>query len=162
MSENVISFNQQTEMFNDEKLVSDTELNTKQLGRYAEFLVCAELSKLGYYVWHCDAPGFDIILVVDEQSLRVQVRATNFIENGYCVWNCRKSDGNRDKNNFCRSRAMDRRDTDLIALHHLIFGTTIFVSVDEISQGGSLRLPVSQIRAHDMSKSLERVLGRFG
>jgi hypothetical protein len=36
MSENVISFNQQTEMFNDEKPVSDIELNTKQLGRYAE------------------------------------------------------------------------------------------------------------------------------
>ena len=160
---NVISLvDEQGNLFGEDTSVSEeSNLSRKQLGRYAEFMVCAELSKLGYSVWHCDAPGFDAVLVTEDRSFRIQVRATTNIDNGYCSWMCRKGYGNRDESGFLKTRSLNRTDTDLIGLYHLIFGTLIFVTTDELPAGGSLKLPVSQVRDHDCSKSLERALERF-
>ena len=160
---NIIPFNEdiQGDLFGVEDRPDEDNISTKKLGRYAEFLICAELSKLGYDVWHCDAPGFDVIFVTEERSLRIQVRSTTHIENGHCMWMLRKGYGNRDKTNYIKTRPIDRRDADLIALHHLVLGTTVLIGIDDISAGGAIRLPISQVRNHDLSESLERVLARL-
>jgi hypothetical protein len=145
-----------------EGAASDEAANRKRLGRYAEFMVCAELTKLGYDVWHCDAPGFDVVLVDGDRSLRIQVRATNNVDKGYCSWMCRKGYGSRDENNFLKSRVLNRRDADLVALYHLGFGSLIFITTDELPAGGGVKFPVGQVREHDCSTSLQRALDRLG
>lgn len=122
-------------------------------------MVCAELTKRGYYVAHCDAPGFDLVLVVGEKSLRVQVRSTSNVSGDYCVWMCRKGFGSRNAANFLRSRPINRSDTDLIALYHHVFATTVFVAVGDIMPGGSIRLSIDDVR--DPASSLHRALARM-
>lgn len=131
-----------------------------RLGRYAEFMVCAELTKRGYYVTHCDAPGFDLILIVGEKTLRVQVRSTSNItvKGDCCVWMCRKGFGSRNADNFLRSRPINRSDADLLALYHHVFATTVFVGVGDIN-GGSVRLQISDVR--NPGSSLQRVLDQI-
>lgn len=161
----VIPFDKQSNLFGDEEtaVCEDDEqgLNTSQLGRAAEFRVCYELTLLGYYVWHCDAPGFDLILVLDDMSLRVQVKSTTNICAGYCDWTVTKdSPGSHRRKGTRVQRAIDRREADLVALYHHVFGTTVFVSIDEV-RGMHIRLPVSQVREHDCSRSLDRALARL-
>jgi hypothetical protein len=162
---NLYRFPDQHDLFRDEVdsgvAADDEAAGRRRLGRYAEFMVCAELTKLGYDVWHCDAPGFDVVLVEGDRSLRIQVRSTGNIDKGYCSWMCRKGYGSRDSNNFLKSRILDRRDADLIALYHLVFGSLIFATVDELPGGGTFKFPVGQVREHDCSGSLLRALARL-
>jgi len=141
---------------------TEGELTTSQLGRYAEFMVCAELTKLGYYVQHCDAPGFDVILVVEKRSLRVQVKSTSSVKEGRCYWTCSKCRySDRDMNNRGR-RAIDKSDADLIALYHHVFGTTIYILPEDIRTAtGGICLPVTQVREHGDSESLDHALRRI-
>ena len=143
---NVVGFGApQSSLFDDEEqqsCVDDTERTDSQLGRYAEFMVCAELTKLGYYVVHVDAPGFDLILSTDTMSVRVQVKSTSSVNQGYCRWNCvtHAEAGNGGKRKVRKSRRLSRADTDLVALFHHVFGTTVFMLVTEACTSG-VRLP---------------------
>jgi hypothetical protein len=46
-------------------------------GRYAEFMVCAYLARLGHNVIHVDATGFDLILEYEGHSYRLDVKSTS-------------------------------------------------------------------------------------
>jgi hypothetical protein len=131
--------------------------NSSRDGRVAEFLVCAELTRLGYYVTHVDAPGFDVILAVEDASLRVQVKSSTLVTDGYCNWKLALNDRKRRHNGT--KVAITKAHADLIALYHHQFGTTIFLPVE-----GKLkvRLPVSQVKHHVSSDSLSVALKKLG
>ena len=151
----------QGELFGEvEELASEEALDASQIGRLAEFLVCAELTRLGYYVVHCDTRGFDILLSIEDRSLRVQVKSTAVVRDGYCIWRCQKHmvAGNAPDRN---KRTLDRRDCDLVALFHHVFGTVIFLSIGEVPRGSRIDLPVAQVREVNSGKSLERALARL-
>jgi hypothetical protein len=121
-------------------------IDTSRLGRYAEFMVCAELTRLGYRAIHVDAPGFDIILTVEDRSLRVQVKSTTSViyppllkANGgpgrkprtqpYAVWNCTQHvDSSRSRVKRNNTRRLTPGDADIIALFHHKFGNDLLPS----------------------------------
>lgn len=129
-----------------------------RLGRYVEFIVCAELTKLGYFVTHCDAPGFDILLVASGKPLRVQVKSSHKIENGKCVWRTRVSDG-RTQSKARIKRPITTNEADILALYHHAFEQLIFVAVRDAS-AGYIELPIAQVKASDSAKSLVAALRR--
>lgn len=159
---NIVGFARpQTSLFendeNDTLCDEDNEQSASQLGRYAEFMVCAELTKLGYYVVHVDAPGFDLIMTTDTMSVRVQVKSTSSVRHGECDWLCLTHlNGSKQKK---ARRIINRADADLIALYHHVFGTTVFVPISEAS--AHIKLPVSQVKEHEATRSLERALRKL-
>jgi len=132
-----------------------------RLGRMAEFLVCAELTKLGYYVTHVDAPGFDLILAVRDASLRVQVKSSTRISAGFCTWELvhHIHEHNKPRRGAGRTLPITKAQADLLALYHHEYGTTVFLAVDGSRYA---RLPVAQIKHHVASDSLMVALKRLG
>ena len=154
-------------------------VDSSRLGRYAEFMVCAELTRLGYHVIHVDAPGFDIIMAVDGVSLRVQVKSTNTIvaplvrkpgggrpPNGshMCRWGTMTHDSssNGGRNANRKVRPLCKTDADLLALYHHQFGTTVILPLDALNKSGYVALPVSQVKDHDTKSSLAHALEKLG
>jgi hypothetical protein len=136
------------------------------MGRYAEFMVCALLTKLGYWVMHLDAPGFDLILRGEDTSLRVQVRSTSSNEGGYCFWplhtgEYRPVETRKNGAGRLKRRILNCSDTDLLALFHHEFGTTIFMSIADV-RVGEVKFPISQVCDVNAKESLERALERLG
>ena len=127
------------------------------LGRYAEFMVCAYLTKLGHNVLHVDASGFDLILEYDGCSYRVDVKSTDNIYRGpfkeSAKWACTKGywiEGEVAKTR----RAITPNDTDLMALFHRSFDSVVFYPV--IKAIHEVRLPLSFVRNSGAGKeSLE-------
>ena len=164
MGDNVIGFAKpQSSLFEDDAAIDneDNELCSSQLGRYAEFMVCAELTKLGYYVVHVDAPGFDLILSANDMSLRVQVKSSTVVTDGYCRWNCHKhqqasNGGRQSKRGLGR---LTRADADLVALFHHQFQSIVFVPINEART--IMKFSVSQVRGHEAIESLERALAKL-
>ena len=158
-------------LFGDEEHQAETHVERSamahwtRLGRMAEFLVCAELTRLGYYVTHVDAPGFDLILAVQDASLRVQVKSSTIVECDRCVWslvhhvNDNGHGRAKPRRGAGNTRAITRAQADLFALYHHEFGTTVFLPVEGRA---SARLPVSQVRHHVASDSLIVALKRLG
>jgi len=108
-------------------------------GRYAEFMVCAYLSRMGHHVIHVDTIGFDLVLVYEGQSYRVQVKSSKSVETNSCQWH------SITPGNVANKRWFGPRDADLIACYHSVFDTVVFVPVLEpLCQ---VRLPLNQVRA---------------
>lgn len=126
-----------------------------QVGRYVEFLVCAELTKLGYFVTHCDAPGFDILLVADGKPFRVQVKSSHKVEDGRCIWRTRVTMTGTGKQRI--KRPLTKADADIVALYHCQFDRMIFAPISKCSTG-IVDLPISQVRAADTMKTLQAAL----
>jgi hypothetical protein len=164
----------QTLLFEFEQQIQEeieNRLNDTLLGRYAEFMVCADLTKQGYEVVHVDAPGFDIILSVDGASWRVQVKSTRTIKDGSCIWQVsHHSTPSNGKKALTRiNRAITRKEADLLALFHHQFDTTVYFAVGHYPRRGRyprredgcvarIELPVAQVRGHAGSASLEVAL----
>lgn len=115
-------------------------------GRYAEFMVCAYLTKMGHHVVHVDTIGFDIILAYEGRSYRIDVKSTNSYiigkEKERCEWG------------FTRWKYINKRyvgqpitpsDTDILALYHLAFDTVVFIPV--LGPVYHIRVPASQVRS---------------
>jgi hypothetical protein len=126
-----------------------------RLPRYAEFMVCAFLTKMGHYCVHVDTIGFDIILDYEGRSYRVDVKSTSDYHQGglkeRCTWELAKQrsiGGGRYVN-----RLLTSDEVDLLALYHLGFDTVIFVPV--LRPMRRISLPASQVRlAGDGGSSL--------
>lgn len=122
-----------------------------RLGRYAEFMVCAELTKLGYYVVHVDAPGFDLILSANSRTFRVQVKSSSTTIDGRRRWRCRIAVEHRRASGY-RKRPITKEDADLLALFDHATGKTIFVPVQ--GNVGQITIPLSQVASVDTQATL--------
>jgi hypothetical protein len=169
----------QASLFEIEQQIAESieeKEDSSRLGRYAEFMVCAELTKLGYDVLHVDAAGFDIILSVDGASWRVQVKSTSVVREGYCEWKAVRHAGSTNgKKGMTRpTSAITRREADILALFHHQFGTVVFMPVgnqlrdprgrkprDDNASMWKIILPVAQVREHDPSLSIESTVARL-
>lgn len=150
------------DLFGEPACVDDDcadDLNHSQLGRYAEFMVCAQLCKAGYYVVHVDAVGFDLVVSTDEGSYTVQVKSTSNSENGRCTWgiSAHKEAGRGGRNEKRKARPIRRSDADLLALFHQQYGTTIIVPVQD-RMGWTITLPAHQVQQASVEKSFASAL----
>jgi len=121
-------------------------------------LVCAELTRLGYYVTHVDAPGFDLILTVENASLRVQVKSTMQTRDGFCIWKCVHRCAIGPGQRLDLQKPITKAQADVLALYHHELRSTVFLPVEGRR---IIRLPVSQVRNHDAAISLRAVLDRL-
>jgi hypothetical protein len=164
----------------DDREVDDAEgdfVDSSRLGRYAEFIVCAELTRLGYHALHVDAPGFDIILTVEDRSLRVQVKSTATIKHpvshakiytkrmpskqqAVAVWNCKRhTQASNGGNRTDRSpKRLTICDADVVALFHHKFKTVIFFPIQSVPASGRFELPLTQIKHDAAEESLKATL----
>jgi hypothetical protein len=120
-------------------------------GRFAEFMVCAYLTKLGHNVIHVDANGFDLIVEYQGASYRVDVKSTMNVYIGkrkeLVIWKVGKgywAGGETQK----RTRPVSPLDCDMLALFHSVFETVVFIPV--VEQVQEIRLPLSQVRNSDL------------
>ena len=124
-------------------------------GRYAEFMVCAFLTKLGYDVLHVDAAGFDLILDYEGESYRVDVKSSDNVYQGKrrvtCMWHTRKNTkvrrivGGYDVAVSGQQRNLTPHDADLLALFQERFETVVFYAV--LRPLRFVSLPASQVQA---------------
>lgn len=138
---------------------SQEELNSSLLGRYAEFMVCAQITKSGYRVTHVDGVGFDLILTVEEGSFTIQVKSTSVVIDGKCRWNLAKhiEAGNGGRNNERNRGRLSIRDADLLALFHHRYGTTVIMPM-RLHMPTYIALPVGQIEQASIEDSLQSSL----
>lgn len=101
-------------------------------GRYAEFMVCAYLTRLGHNVIHVDTTGFDLILEYDGHSYRLDVKSTSRARIGTLkqsvLWHTKKAHwriGETEK----RRRPINPDDCDMLALFHNVFETVVYYPV---------------------------------
>ena len=124
------------------------------MGRYAEFMVCAYLSKLGHTVHHIDAVGFDLILEYENVSYRVDVKSSKQTYIGprkeMAVWNTNKSHWVQGAANKYQ-RWMTPADCDMLALFHSTFNTVVYYPV--VKPIHDVRLPLSQVRNSDYGEA---------
>lgn len=155
-------------------------LDSSRLGRYAEFMVCAELTRLGYRVIHVDAPGFDLIVSIEDRSLRVQVKSTTAIRHPpppqpgrgrpprsqpFAEWHCQlhnvPSNGGRRKARTAKN--VSSVDADVLALFHHKFGTMFFLGLPPgFAVPRNVRLPLSQVRVGQSEASFKAALVKLG
>jgi hypothetical protein len=176
-----MEFKNQASLFPADALPDDGEsfVDSSRLGRYAEFMVCAELTKLGYHALHVDAPGFDIIASCNEASVRVQVKSTSRVaqpppphagrgrpprSGEYCEWNCKTHEGATNGKKMLRrgQRTLDRRDADVLALYHHRFNTITFLPITALNGSGKVILPLAQVKQNHSKQSLEYALKSIG
>ncbi|HEY2243480.1 MAG TPA: hypothetical protein VGH47_04550 [Xanthobacteraceae bacterium] len=121
-------------------------------GRYAEFIVCAYLTRMGYHATHVDTQGFDILLRHETRSYRIDVKSTSHVRRGTfkerAVWNI----VNHTRPEPGRQRVHVRKgplDADLLALFFRPLETVVFRAVDE-EMKLRLLLPLALVRnSHD-------------
>lgn len=150
-------------------------IDASRLGRYAEFIVCAEITRLSYHAIHVDAPGFDVILCINGSSLRVQVKSTARIKrppirrtgtqgpsprfSELAIWSCHKhtnasNGGSKDRG----IQPITKADADMIALYHHTLKTTVFMPISAVGNG-KIALPIAQLKDPDVTaRSLESTL----
>lgn len=116
-------------------------------GRYAEFMICAYLTRMGLNVLHVDATGFDLILEFDGASYRIDVKSTGRSIQGpfkqSVQWRALKSywsEGETTK----RRRKIGPNDADLLALFYTPLGTVVFYPV--VKPIDKVRLPMTVVR----------------
>jgi hypothetical protein len=97
-----------------------------RLGRMAEFMVCAEITRLGFHAIHADAPGFDILLIHSKRPYRVQVKSSTLIkEERFCEWRCRIHISSA-RGAAARARGLTHDDCDLLALYQHQLSKVVF------------------------------------
>lgn len=132
-------------------------------GRYAEFMVCAFLTRMGYAVTHVNAKGFDIILETEERSYRVDVKSTATVtDSGKAAWTVgkdywlHKPEPGKNK----RRAPVSPKETDILALFHRLTETVVFVPV--VIPLTRVMLPMTGVRnAGDGQASLEHALRKL-
>jgi hypothetical protein len=136
-------------------------------GRYAEFMVCAYLTRMGFNVMHVDAPGYDLILDYEHRNYRIDVKASSVIRCGVrkarCIWTVgksRKHINGQQRNG--KTLPITRQDADLLALYHLEFDTVAFYPILK-PLFGTLTIPLAVIKASgdgqaSLGTAMERLL----
>jgi hypothetical protein len=137
----------------DSDALSDT-----LLGRHAEFMVCAQICKAGYYVSHVDGMRFDLALSTDYGSFTIQVKSSTWVRNGRCGWSMgsggnRSYDGSRVR---FKKRGVSPKDADLLALYHHAYGTTIMMPI--LSEISWVSFSVSQVAQASLEQTLQSSL----
>jgi hypothetical protein len=135
-------------------------------GRYAEFMVCAYLTRMGYNVMHVDAPGYDLILEHQHRIYRIDVKASSVIRcgvrNARCTWTVGKSAKHvygRQRNG--KTLPITRQDADLLALFHLEFESVVFCPIIK-PLCGTLTIPLAVVKASgDGQASLDMAMARL-
>jgi PD-(D/E)XK endonuclease len=127
--------------------------NESQQGRYAEFMVCAYLTKLGYFVIHVDARGFDLVLEAEGQSFRVQVKSTSRVYAGpfkqVVEWRLSRHVRNEDRTRH--TRIISPFDADIAALFFCPTETVHYIPILKSKRG--TRVPISFMRNCGMGET---------
>jgi hypothetical protein len=151
-----------------EPFVSNNGISQDTLtGRYAEFMVCAYLTRMGYNVMHVDAAGYDLILDCEHRNYRIDVKASSVIRcgvrNARCKWTVGKSAKhiNGQQRNG-KTRPITRQDADLLALFHLEFESVVFYPIIK-PLCGTLTIPLAIVKASgngqaSLGTAMERLL----
>ena len=108
----------------------NADLTFTQSGRVAEFIVCADITRRGYYAMHVDAPGFDVLLVRAAKSFRVQVKSSSTYRSGKLTWRCR-THATSERGNLAKARAVNANDADIVALYHHDFDGVIYLPISQ-------------------------------
>jgi hypothetical protein len=135
-------------------------------GRYAEFMVCAYLTRMGRNVMHVDAPGYDLILDYEHRNYRIDVKASSVVRcgvrNARCIWTVGKSAkhiNGRQRNG--ETLPITRDDADLLALFHLEFESVVFYPIIR-PLCGTLTIPLAIVKASgDGQASLDMAMTRL-
>jgi hypothetical protein len=61
------------EILEDEEDIDAEVVKPWRQSRYAEFMVCSFLTKMGHHAIHVDTHGFDIVLDYEGSSYRIDV-----------------------------------------------------------------------------------------
>jgi hypothetical protein len=116
-------------------------------GKYAEFMVCAYLTKLGYRVLHIDTIGYDILLEYEGRNFKIDVKITNSSYIGKrketVYWHV-------GKHNRIQGKTVERRkampyDCDIFALFYLGLDAVGYVPVTKPTK--EIAIPISQLRS---------------
>lgn len=119
------------------------DLSYSQLGRYGEFMICADLTRRGYYAMHVDAPGFDVLLVHANRSYRVQVKSSSAYRSGKPTWRCR-THAVSTRGNQAVMRKVSEADADIVALFHHDFDGAIYLPIGDVRD--RINIPATQLR----------------
>lgn len=157
------------DLFGEPTKQADTRIAAKAqqsestlLGRYAEFMVCAYLSRLGHTVHHVDAAGFDLILEYENASYRIDVKSTSHTYIGprkeMAFWNVHKNyrielgtEHGTEQGKRRNRRMLLPDDCDMLALFHNSFSTVVYYPVTKPLK--QVRLPLSQVRNTDYGEA---------
>lgn len=117
-------------------------------GRYAEFMVCAYLTRIGLNVIHVDSVGFDLIINYEGVSYRVDVKSTSRSQRGpfkeTVIWNTIKATWIEGHTTKKLRRKLRPSDADLLALFFRPLETVIFYPI--IKPIGGVKMPLSAVR----------------
>jgi hypothetical protein len=139
------------------------------IGRYAEFMVCAYLSKAGHNVFHIDTNGYDLIVEYQGSTFRVDVKGTTQSHSGpfkeMAYWSIHKSYWIEGMVRRSR-RSISDRDCDMLALFYLPLDAVAFVALGA-KEKASVRVPLAQLRAdpygiESFKNVVERLRSRNG
>ena len=118
-------------------------------GRYAEFMVCAYLTKLSYDVLHIDTQGYDLLLNCGGHNLRLDVKSTNRERHGtrtdIAVWSVAKGHWT-GTNALKKRRPLTVDDCDILALFFTPWDSVAFLPVTK-TFADLVRVPLSQLRS---------------
>lgn len=136
--------------------ISEEQLSDTLIGRYAEFMVCAQITKAGYNVTHVDGTGFDLIITLDEGTFTIQVRSTRRVVEGKCTWSLTKNQeaGKGGRNTKRGTRALTSADADLLALFHHRFETTVIIPLRK-EMSTYIALPLNQVENASIEETLK-------
>jgi hypothetical protein len=129
-----------------------------QLGRLAEFILCARLTSWGYYASHADAIGFDVLVSVEQGHIRVQVKSSAQVRDGKCSWGASSQSGTPNHRGG-KSTGVGRytkRHADVFAFYSRPFDKFVFAPVD--GEHSSYRFPVAVVRGCDESSAFAAVV----
>ncbi|TWH01806.1 hypothetical protein L614_002000000400 [Ochrobactrum sp. J50] len=134
---------------------NDNRHDYSRLGRYAEFLVCADITKNGYHAIHSDTSGFDVLMIAGHKTYRIQVKSSSIIRRQRAEWRCRISVDRRG-GNASRKREVDRRDADILALFHNDLETIVYLPV--LPGCGHVKLPVRYLKEAKTIETLQSAI----
>lgn len=144
---------------------AESDISTSLLGRYAEFMVCAQLCRAGYFATHVDSAGFDLILQTEDGTRTMQVKSSRVIESGYCHWRIKRRLGiigpRLARGQYDRvERQLGPQDANLLALFHHSFETTIIWPITKLLPR-HIALPVHQVERASLAETLQTALEHF-
>jgi hypothetical protein len=139
----------------------DNGPNHRQMGKIAEILVLLDLTRQGHQADLTNSNGFDIHLIVNGRSFRVQVKGSSRIDAGVCCWACRVSKYEMGPTIHRKKQPLTAFHADILALYHHQLDRIIYRKVP--AEGSwNVRLPVKQVQATTAAQSLDATLRALG
>ena len=142
----------------EEIFKEDEQSDLYRIGRYAEFMVCAQLTKAGYDVFHVDTVGFDLILKHPQGTFTIQVKSSRQTQNGKgqkVLWKTVARSGSANGKRY--ARPLTRADAHLLALHSTEYETTIVLPITN-NMPSQFAFSISQVEHASIDQTLKAAI----